>query len=131
MIALLLLGAIDMAAVKAEPDSIKRGFLALDYAFERLADARKQAGEGGTVEAFKAAADEVAAGAEFSVEAFKSGRRKTGDFKKAEVRTRDLLRRLETLRQDAPLDDRPLVEAVEKRVRAVQEELLSMVLGRR
>jgi len=128
MIAWLLLGAIDMAAVKAEPDSIKRGFLALDYAFERLAEARKRTDEEA---AFRAAVDEVAAGAEFAVEAFKSGRRKTGDFKKAEVRARDLLRRLDTLRQDAPLDDRPAVEAVEKRVRAVQEELLSMVLGRR
>jgi hypothetical protein len=130
MMLLVLMLAIDLAAVKAEPDLVKRANRALDYAFEQLAEARKLTSDG-SAEALKKTAEEVTAGIDLMVETFSQARRRTGDMKKAEIRLHDLIRRLETLRQDAPFDERPVIEAVEKRARASNEKLLELVMGKR
>lgn len=127
---LMLLLALDLAAVKAEPDPVKRASRALDYAFEQLAEARKLT-TGGSAEALKTTAEQVAAGIDLMVDTFGQAKRRTGDLKKAELRLRDLIRRLETLRQDAPFEERPVIEAVETRARASNEKLLELVMEKR
>ncbi|MCX6590600.1 MAG: hypothetical protein NTZ56_03660 [Acidobacteria bacterium] len=127
---LMLLLAFDLAAVKAEPDPVKRANRALDYAFEQLAEARKLTSDG-SAEALKSTAEQVTAGIDLMVETFGQARRRTSDLKKAELRLRDLIRRLETLRQDAPFEERAVIEAVETRARASNEKLLELVMGKR
>ena len=130
MMMLLCLLAFDLAAVKAEPDLVKRAARALDYAFEQLAEARKLTTDG-DAQSLKAAAEQINAGIDLMVETFGQSRRRTGDMKKAELRLRDLIRRLETLRQDAPFDERAVIEEVEKKARASNEKLLELVMGKR
>lgn len=123
----VLLLAADLASIKADPDPARRGQKALEYLNARIADARAAMEQPA---ALKAAADEMVASAETAGEAY-SHVRKTSDIKKAEVRTREILRKIETLRQDVPVDDRALVETAEAKVRALQESLLQYVLRRR
>lgn len=123
-----MLWAADLAAVKAEADPIRRAAKAIDYAFGAVQDARRQMDDAAV---FKTSIEAVAEGAELAAESLEAGPRKIGDWKKAEMRVRDLLRRLETLRQDAPIDDRTAVEAVAARVRIANERLLALVMGRR
>ncbi|MCX6598916.1 MAG: hypothetical protein NTV70_21395 [Acidobacteria bacterium] len=130
MTLLVLMLALDLAAVKAEPDLVKRANRALDYAFEQVAEARKLTNDG-SAEALKKTADQVTAGIDLMVETFGQARRRTGDLKKAEIRLHDLIRRLETLRQDAPFDERAVIEDVEQRARASNEKLLELVMGKR
>lgn len=127
---LMLLLALDLATVKAEPDPVKRANRALDYAFEQLAEARKLTTDG-SAEALKTTAEQVAVGIDLMVDTFSQARRRTSDLKKAELRLRDLIRRLETLRQDAPFEERAVIEAVETRARASNEKLLELVMGKR
>jgi hypothetical protein len=121
--------AIDLDQVKAEPDPGKRAAKALDYAYERLAEARRLAADQQTEPAL-AEATNVAVGAELALETLKTAKRNTGNLKRAEQRCRDLLRRLETFAQDLGFDDRPKVKPIAGRVQAIQEEFLDMILGR-
>jgi hypothetical protein len=128
MLVAMLWTTVDITAVKAEPDPIRRATKAIDYAFSALQDARRQMDDAAL---FQTSIEAVAQGAELAADSLEEGPRKIGDWKKAEMRVRDLLRRLATLRQDAPIDDRAAVEAVEARVRVANEKLLALVMGRR
>jgi hypothetical protein len=121
--------ALDLDQVKTEPDPGKRAAKALDYSYERLAEARRLASEQQMAPALAEAAN-IAVGAELALESLQSGKRNTGNFKKAEQRCRDLVRRLETFAQDLDFEERPKVKSIADRVQAVQEELLGMILGR-
>ena len=52
-------------------------------------------------------------------------------FKRAELRTRELLRRLEGLRESFSVADRALVDKARDRVAQVHDDLLKGIMGRR
>ena len=72
----------------------------------------------------------IADAVDVASEALTSGKKNIGRLKNGEKRCNDLLRRLETFRQDLPVDERAAVEATIKRVHSVQERFLSLVLDR-
>ncbi len=126
--------AIDFEAVKAEPVLEKRAQRALDFAQERLTEARKHYDAGGDP-GFVRSVTLVADGAEYclsSLEAMgKHPSRNTRHYKAAEMRLRELLRRLTTLRNDVNVDLRPQVVEAENRVSRVHEKLLDGVMSRK
>jgi hypothetical protein len=117
----------DLKAALAEPDLEKRSELALDNASDALKAARKayDKDDNALVSGF---AEEI----EQSVDLAQSSLQKTGKdprnhpkwFKKAEIATRDLLRRLDTLQQEMSYADRPLLDKVKEHVLRVHDELL-------
>ena len=131
MTALILALALapDLAAVKGEVDPKKRAEKAFDLALQQLADARSAA-DASDFDKVETLAPTIADAVDVSSEALTSGKKNIGRLKTGEKRCNDLLRRLETFRQDLPVDERSAVEATIKRVHSVQERFLSLVLDR-
>jgi hypothetical protein len=62
-------------------------------------------------------------------ESGKSGRKSPKYFKRAELRTRDIARKLDEFSRGASVDDRERVERVRARVLAVHDQLLADIMG--
>ncbi|HEY9139814.1 MAG TPA: hypothetical protein VIN93_02935 [Bryobacteraceae bacterium] len=119
--------ADDLAQVRAEPNLEKRARLALGQSAAALEAARSDYQKGDT--------DRVAADAAKMVDfvdlAFlslnqtgKDPRKSSRWFKYAEIQTRGLLRKLDTLQQDMSFADRPLLEKAKTEVQRVHDKLL-------
>lgn len=110
----LLTGA-DLAGVKAEPNLEKRSEKALVFAGEILTAMRGEL-DRNDVEKIKEQLQEFQGAVDLSVDSLKAtgknARRNPKYFKKAELRLRELLRRLETFRRDMSFDDRPALDGV-------------------
>ncbi len=61
----------------------------------------------------------------------KDPRKSPKHFKRAELKIRELLRRLESLRHEVGVEDRPPVEQVAKRMGELHEELVADIVGRK
>jgi hypothetical protein len=126
----LVLGA-DLAAVKAEPNLEKRAEKALVYAGEVVTAMRGEL-DRNDVEKIQEQLKNFEAAVELAVDSLKAtgknARRSPKHFKRAELRLRELLRRLETLRQDMSLDDRPVLDGVKAQVEKRIDELVEATL---
>ena len=126
----LVLGA-DLAAVKAEPNLEKRAEKALVYAGEVVTAMRGEL-DRNDVEKIQAQLKDFEAAVELAVDSLKAtgknARRSPKHFKKTELRLRELLRRLETLRQDMSLDDRPVLDGVKAQLEKRIDELVEATL---
>ena len=125
--------ADDLARLQSEPHPDKRAHLALDNAD----DALKQARDGydkGDGEAVAARLQEV----EHSVELAQSSLKQTGKnpskspkhFKYAELKTRDLLRKLDAFREAMSVADRPALDHVIGAVQKIHDNLLDGIMGK-
>ena len=136
MFSLVLLAsfAIDLPAVKAEPVPEKRAQRSLDFAQEKLTEARKQY-EANDDAALAFTLKQTSEGVELallSLQAMgKHPSQNVRHYKPAEMRVRELLRRLTTLRNDASIDQRPAVVECERRLTAVHEQLLDGVMSKK
>lgn len=126
------LAAADLSRALAEPNLEKRSRLALqnaEAAFRWAAEAYRA----GRWDQTRQALDEIQKSVEVSYLALKATgknpRRSPKHFKHAEARTRDLLKRLEDLRQKFSIEDRRQIEAVEDYIRKIHDELLGGILG--
>jgi monoamine oxidase len=125
--------ADDLARVQSEPHPDKRAHMALDNADDALKHAR-DAYDKGDNEAMPARLQEV----ERSVELAESSLKQTGKnpsrspkhFKYAELKTRDLLRKLESFRQGMSVADRPALERVIGTVQKIHDALLEGIMGK-
>jgi hypothetical protein len=105
----------------------KRSGLALDNASQALKAAREAYDQGDNA-TFTSLASEI----EQSVDLAQESLRQTGKdprnhpkwFKRAEISTRDLLRRLDALQQGMSYADRPQLDALKAHIAKVHEELL-------
>lgn len=113
--------------VLAEPNLEKRAKLALDNA-ETSYQAARTAYDAGSAAAVGAALHEVQESIEVAYASLegtgKDPRKSPKWFKKAEMETRDLLRRLESFRDAMSFDDRATVDPVKAKVQQVHDELL-------
>lgn len=125
----LATGSAGLDRVLAEADPAKRAVKAIDHASQTLAQARDLVSKGEFDEALEALG-EVAQAAELARDATQA-KRHIPSMKKVEQRSRDLLRRLDTLKLDFPFEDRDSVEQIQKRIQKVQEDVLASILGRR
>lgn len=131
---LLLSGALaaaDLAAVKAEPNLEKRSEKALVYAGEVLTAMRGEL-DRNDVEKIKDQLKEFQSAVDLSVDSLaatgKNARKNPKFFKRAELRLRELQRRLETFRRDLSFDDRPVLDGVLSHVGKKIDELVEATL---
>jgi hypothetical protein len=126
--------AMDLAGVKSEPNLEKRSERALDYANLAL-DAARDAYGRGEFDQCQAQLEEVGASVDVAYEALsqtgKDPSRNPKFFKRAELRTRELLRRIEGLLQTVSYADRETVQKVHERVSMVHDNLLEGIMSKR
>ncbi len=131
---LIAILAFDLASIKNEPNLEKRSELALDHAGAELDEAR-EAYNAGDVAKMESALGEVGESVELAYHSLtdtgKDARRNPKFFKRAELRTRELMRRLEGIRETVSYQDRALVEVVRDRVAEVHDELLKGIMSKR
>ncbi|MBM3796482.1 MAG: hypothetical protein FJW31_21010 [Acidobacteria bacterium] len=136
LLRLLLTASLSQAAsletIRKEPNLEKRSELALANA-DLAIDRARTAYQNGEDAAFKTALDEVSASLDLGKQSLdatgKNARKKPKYFKKAEITIRRLARRLDTMRNEVSVDDRPAVEPVVTRAHALQEEILHAIMG--
>ena len=117
----------DLQRSLAEPNLEKRSQLALENAAAAYKNARA-AYDKGDLDAVSAAIKEI----QESVDLANTSLKNTGKdprkspkwFKRAEITTRDLLRRLDSFQQEMSFSDRPLLDACKAKVAEVHDELL-------
>jgi hypothetical protein len=118
----------DLKAALAERDLGKRSKLALDNASSAMKAARA-AFEKGENEKMIAEAAEIQESVDLAYDSLKSTgkdpRKNPKWFKQAEIHTRDLLKKVETLQYDLNFQDRPTLEKLKARVQQVHDELLT------
>jgi hypothetical protein len=125
--------ADELARIQAEPHPDKRAHMALDNADDALKQARDGYDKGDN-EAVAARMQEV----EHSVELAESSLKQTGKnpsrspkhFKYAELKTRDLLRKLDSFRESMSVADRPVVDRVIGTVQKIHDALLDGIMGK-
>ena len=131
---LILCLAFDLAAIRMEPNLERRSERALDNASAAM-DAARDASGAGEAEKAKAALGELRDSVELAyqslVDSGKSARRNPKFFKRAELKTRELMRRLEGLAQAVDSDDRAFVESVRDRVSNVHDDLIKDIMQKK
>jgi hypothetical protein len=135
LLAAALAARADLAAAKAEPNLEKRSKLALDNAFAAMKQAQDAYRSGETVKA-QAGIDEVRQSVEMARDSLdqtgKDPRRSPKWFKRAEIQTRDLARRLEAFENEMSYTDRPMVKKTRTVVQEAHDHLLEGLMeGRR
>ena len=126
--------ADDLARLQSEPNLEKRAHAALNNAEEALKQARDAYTNGDS-----AAAESRLEEVEQSVELADNTLKQTGKnpsrspkhFKYAELRTRDLLRKLDGFRDDMSVADRPVIERVIATVQKIHDALLEGIMGKK
>jgi len=117
----------DLKAALNEKDLGKRSKLALDNASVML-KALREAYNAGERQKVTDAADEYVASIDLASESLKATgknpRKSPKWFKQAEIATRDLLKKLETLQHDLNFDDRSVLDKAKARTQEVHDELL-------
>lgn len=129
---LILCLAFDLAAIRQEPNLERRSELALANASTAMDAARDASGDQAKM---KAALEEVRQSVDLAyqslVDSGKSARRNPKFFKRAELKTRELMRRLEGLAQAVDVDDRAFVESVRDRVSKVHDDLIQDIMQKK
>jgi hypothetical protein len=117
----------DLSRALKEPNLEKRSGLALQNAAAAYKDARAAYDKGETERAAKLIA-EIQESVELAHTSLqqtgKNPRRSPKWFKRAEIETRDLLKRLDAFEHDMSFSDRPMLEKVKSRVHRIHDELL-------
>jgi hypothetical protein len=130
---MLLMLVLDLSAIRNEPNLEKRSDLALDYANISL-DSARDANNAGDDAKLRTSLAVVIESVELSwnslTETGKYARNNNG-FKRAEVRTRELLRRVSGLFDLVGLDDKPEVEKVRARIVEIHDDLIQRIMGKK
>jgi hypothetical protein len=126
--------AADLTSIRQEPNLERRSQLAMDYAGAALDTARNDYQAGDTART-EAALDEVSASVDLAYQSLldtgKEARRDPKFFKRTELATRQLLRRIEGLADAMGFQDRPLADKVRDRVAAVHDDLLKAIMSKK
>src|ERR1700722_2701651 len=131
---LILCLAFDLAAIKLEPNLERRSERALDNASAAM-DVARDASSAGESEKVKAAVEELRDSVDLAyqslVDSGKSARRSPKFFKRAELKTRELMRRLEGLAQAVDAEDRVFVVSVRDQVSQVHDNLIQDIMQKK
>ena len=134
VVAILLLSGswarADLKRAKAEPNLERRSGLALENAAAALKMARAAYDKGDNEEVKRTTAEvlESVNLAAASLEQSGKNPRRSIWFKKAEISTRDLSRRIQDFQDQMSYTDRPLLDELKTRVQQVHDELLMGVM---
>jgi DNA repair ATPase RecN len=117
----------DLGPVRAEPNLEKRSQLALANA-EAVYKTARTAYDNGENEQTQAAVNEILESVELAhtslVQTGKDPRRSPKWFKKAELQTRDLVRKIESFQEQMSFNDRPMLDKLKARTQQIHDELL-------
>ena len=131
MLAMVVAIRAEIPRIQAEPNLEKRSKLALDNADQALKLAREAYEKSDLINTAGLLA-EVKASVELADASLKSTGKKPSRspkaFKYAELRTSELLRRLETFSQDMNFADRPMIEPVKSTIQRVHDALLDAIM---
>ena len=129
-----LLHAADLSSIGQEQNLERRSQLAIDYANTALDAARKQYQDGDTAKT-EAALSDVGASVDLAYQSLlgtgKEARRDPKFFKRTELATRQLVRRIEGLAESMSFQDRQMAEKVRDRVAAVHDDLLQAIMKKK
>lgn len=128
------LWATDLASIQQEPSLERRSQLAMDYAGVAL-DAARTAYQVSDLEKTKTSLSEVGAAVDLAYDSLqqtgKEARRDPKFFKRTELSTRQLLRRIEGMVESMSFDDRAVAEKVRDRVAAIHDDLLQGIMSKK
>jgi hypothetical protein len=126
--------AFDLGSVKLEPNLERRSELAMDNANAAL-DAAREAYNTSDASKMEGALREVGDSVELAYQSLtetgKDARRSPKFFKRAELRTRELLRRLDGLHQAVDFESRAYVEEILDQVSKVHDDLLKGIMSKK
>lgn len=125
------LAAADLQLAKSEPNLEKRSRLALSNADQAVSEAREAYGKEDmkTVESRLAEVRDSVELAQAALAATgKKPGRSPGPYKYAETKSRELLKRLEGLKQEMDSSERPMVEPVQNRIQEIHDAWLDGIL---
>jgi hypothetical protein len=121
----------DLKIALNEKDLGKRSKLALDNAGAALKEAR-EANQKGDDKALAEAALEIEDSVSLAWDSLestgKNPRKSPRWFKQAEIETRTLLKKLDTLQHDISFEDRPVLDKAKARLQKVHDDLLRGVM---
>ena len=128
------LQAIDLASIRQEPNLERRSQLAMESANAAL-DTARTAYQANDLDKTRASLDEVGDAVTLAYDSLKQtgkeARRDPKFFKKTELATRQMLRRIEGMAEGMNFEDRSLVDKVRERVTAIHENLLQDIMGKK
>jgi hypothetical protein len=123
----------DLGAAKAEANPEKRAEKLLDNAVSALKSAEDAYKVKGDLGAANTSLREVSDSVEMAYDSLKETRKNPSKspkhFKRAEIRTRELMRQLGDFREQMSFDDRDVVDKVRAAVQKVHESLLEGIMG--
>lgn len=126
--------AIDLASVQQEPNLEKRNQLAMESANSAL-DAARAAYQANDIDKTRASLDEVSEAVTLAYDSLKQtgkeARRDPKFFKRTELATRQMLRRIEGMGESMNFEDRALIDRVRERVTAIHENLLQDIMAKK
>ncbi len=131
---LVLTLAFDLTTVQSEPNLEKRSERALDNANVALDEARDDYNSGNydkSQNELREVRDSVELAYQSLSETGKDPRKDPKFFKRAELRTRELLRRLEGVGQGMSQVDRGTLDKVRERISEVHDNLLNGIMSKR
>jgi hypothetical protein len=121
----------DLAAARAEPNLEKRSQLALDNA-DRALKSSREAYRKGDLDQAAARIQELRESVDLAekslIETGKDPRRKSKWFKRAEIRTRDLMRKLDAFDREMNFADRNILAETKARIQQVHDDLLTGIM---
>ena len=127
----LLAGELD--SIRQEPDLLRRFDRAIDHAHSQAHAARKLVHEEGPREELRKALGESVEAAGLALETLRETGRKpsrmTRQYKKGEMRTRDIEKLFGDLASALNYDARPLAEEAREAVSKIHDEFLQGVMG--
>jgi len=128
------LWAIDLASVQQEPNLEKRNQLAIECANSAL-DAARTAYQANDMDKTRASLDEVGEAVSLAYSSLKQtgkeARRDPKFFKRTELATRQMLRRIEGMAESMNFEDRSLTDKLRERVAAIHEDLLQDIMAKK
>jgi hypothetical protein len=128
------LWAIDLNSVQQEPNLEKRNQLAMECANSAL-DTARNSYQANDMDKTRASLDEVGEAVSLAYNSLKQtgkeARRDPKFFKRTELATRQMLRRIEGMAEGMNFEDRSLVDKLRERVTAIHENLLQDIMGKK
>jgi len=124
----------DIEAVRAEPRLDRRYWKALEFGAAQIDLARKSYQEG-PIEKFQPALDSILQAVQLCDDTLrgtgKNPSKSPKHFKRAELKMREMIRRVQGLEELVAIDDRAAVNKVRTRIQTIHDELLLDIMGRK
>ena len=128
------LWAIDLASIQQEPNLERRNQMAMDYANSAL-DSARTAYQANDLDKTRASFDDVGEAVSLAYSSLKQtgkeARRDPKFFKRTELATRQMLRRIEGMAEAMNFEDRSLIDKLREKVAAIHEDLLQDIMGKK